>query len=136
VIASRTFACRTCGQVASTLSLVGPGQPDPRLTPEPPGAPPGISTMLSRDAQLSIAGGPVTVTLGLVGVPVEDVARALAEGAAALYDLDPEFAPFWCPTCRAAYCGDHFEAWTLLDDGFFDCIMGMCPERHERVLED
>jgi hypothetical protein len=62
VTASATYRCRECGKVASTVTLVAPGEPDPRLTPEPPGVPPGASTILGtvfpRGSQLSIDGGP------------------------------------------------------------------------------
>ena len=90
---SATYRCGACGAVASTVTLVAPGQPDPRLTPEPPGVPPGISTVFAGDGQLSIDGGPVSVTLG--PVPVEAVAAALGTGLeSALYAINPEYAPF------------------------------------------
>ena len=132
---SASYLCAVCGEVASTVTLVATGQPDPRLTPEPPGVPPGVSMILADHASLSIAGGPVSVTVG--PVPVEAVAAALATGrASALFEIDSELAPFWCPRCRAAYCRDHYRTETLYDDGFFDCIRGTCPKGHQRTLED
>ncbi len=91
--ASATYLCGACGTVAATVTLVVPGQRDPRLTPEPPGVPPGRSTLLGtvfpRSGRLSIDGGPVSLTLA--PVPMEEVATALETGnAAALYALDPE----------------------------------------------
>ena len=66
--ASATYLCGACGNVASTVTLVAPGEPDPRLTPEPPGAHPGVSTILGtvfpRWGQLSIDGGPVSTKMG------------------------------------------------------------------------
>ena len=132
---SATYPCGACGAVASTVSLVAPGQSDPRLTPEPPGVPPGIGTIFSGHAQLSIDGGPVSLTLGPVSM--EAVTAALASGdAAALFEIDPEYAPFWCPTCGASYCRDHYRSYPVYDDGYFDCVRGVCPNGHERVLED
>ena len=109
------------------------------MTPEAPGVPPGRSTLLGtvfpRSGRLSIDGGPVSITLA--PVPMEEVATALDSGdAAALYALDREYTPFWCPSCDASYCRDHYRTVELYDDGFFDCIRGVCPEDHERTLAD
>jgi hypothetical protein len=136
---SATYLCGACGAVASTVTLVPPGEPDPRLGPEPPGVPPGVGTIfgsiLPGVAQVSIDGGPISVTLATRGP--EKVATALASGsAAALFAIDEEFAPFWCPDCRASYCRAHYRTTTLYDDGFFDCIRGVCPKGHARTLED
>ncbi|MGA8112788.1 MAG: hypothetical protein WCA46_03890 [Actinocatenispora sp.] len=30
--------------------------------------------------------------------------------ATALFDRDPAWAPFFCPTCERAYCADHWRA--------------------------
>lgn len=133
------FHCGACGAIPSTVTLVRPGRPDPRLTPEPPGVPPGISTLMGElgIAGVSIDGGPVSVTIGVAGTATERVAAALGAGdAAALYAIDDEFAPFWCPRCEACYCRTHYVAVTLFDDGFFDEIRGTCPAGHERRLED
>lgn len=134
-----TFQCGACGKVAATVTLVEPGQPDPRLTPEPPGVPPGVGTIFSSlhpdRAQLSIAGGPISVTHGFA--PMEGTAAALESGdAAALYAIDSEYAPFWCPWCSASYCKEHFRSWVTFDDGFYDATYGICPEGHQRKLDD
>jgi hypothetical protein len=139
VTASATYLCGACGKVAATVTLVAPGQPDPRMAPEPPGVPPGRSTLLGtvfpRSGRLSIDGGPVSLTLA--PVPMEEAATALESGdAAALYELDSEYAPFWCPRCDASYCRDHYLKYEVYDEGFFDCIRGVCPQGHERTLED
>lgn len=125
--------------MASTVTLVAQGQSDPRLTPEPPGVPPGVSRLTSKAfpdwGQLAIDGGPVSVTLA--PVPMEEVAAALAIGnAAALFAINSEYAPFWCPSCGSSYCREHYRTVELYDEGFFDCIRGVCPEGHERTLED
>jgi hypothetical protein len=136
---SATYLCGACRCVASIVTLVEPGQPDPRLTPEPPDVPPGVSTMTAElfpdKAFLSIGGGPVSLTLG--PIPLDRAISALRSGdPAELHAIDREYAPFWCPTCRASYCREHYVSWTLFDDGFFDCIRGVCPTGHERMLMD
>ena len=137
--ASATYLCGQCRKVAATVTLVAPGQPDPRLTPEPPDVPRGVSTITGavfpRSGQLSIDGGPLSVTLA--PVPMELVAAALdSRSAAALFELDSEYAPFWCPTCGVSYCRDHYRTVEVYDEGFFDCIRGVCPQGHERTLAD
>jgi hypothetical protein len=141
VTVTATFRCGACSKVAATVTLVDPGDPDPRLTPEPLGAPPGISTLFSSiapdSAQLSIDGGPLSVTHGLVLGGSEEIALALERvDAAALYRIDSEYAPFWCPTCCLAYCRDHFQSWPTFDDGFYDATYGICAEGHRRKLDD
>ena len=59
---------------------------------------------------------------------------------AALFALDFELAPFWCPDCHATYCGDHWRSWMEFEHdelpGWLDSIRGVCPRGHERMLED
>ena len=136
---SATFPCAACGNVAVTVTLVVPGQTDPRLTPEPPGVPPGVDSIFSSafpdQAHLAIDGGPVPVAHGFA--PMEKVAAALEAGdAAALFAINPEYAPFWCPRCSASYCDDDYRSWVTFDEGFYDATYGVCPEGHERELDD
>ena len=136
---SATFHCAVCGNVAAIVTLVEPGRPDPGLTPEPQGVPPGVGSILSSafgdQAHLSIDGGPVPVTHGFV--PVERCAAALEAGdTAALFAINPEYAPFWCPRCGVSYCGDDYRSWVTFDEGFYDATYGVCPEGHERELDD
>jgi hypothetical protein len=68
---------------------------------------------------------------------MEQVAQALDTGdGAVLFAIDQEYAPFWCPRCAAAYCREHYRSFTVYDEGFFDCIRGVCPKGHERTLVD
>jgi hypothetical protein len=65
-----------------------------------------------------------------------DGVRAAIADAAALYALDPELAPFYCPECERSYCGAHWLREDIFDGDFHDSIRGTCPEGHERMLED
>ena len=57
--------------------------------------------------------------------------------AEALFAIELELAPFWCPQCEASYCGAHWARWSVFDDdGWHDSIRGRCPQGHERMLED
>lgn len=64
----------------------------------------------------------------------------LPEDPAQLHALDFELAPFWCPDCRAVYCGEHWRTWMEFEHdelpGWLDSIRGTCPHGHERMLED
>jgi hypothetical protein len=62
--------------------------------------------------------------------------RAVIGSARALYELDFELAPFFCPECDRSYCGEHWNATDIFEDGVHDSIRGTCPEGHERLLED
>ena len=60
--------------------------------------------------------------------------------AGPLVDLargDPDMFGFVCRRCGVAYCG---ACWRIgppeLDDGFYDCTRGTCPELHEQTLDD
>ena len=123
---SATFCCAARGNVAATVSLVEPGQADVAWI---------LSSAFPKQAHLTIDGGPISVAHGFP--PIERVAAALEAGdAAALFAIDDEYAPFWCPRCRASYCGDDYRSWVTFDEGFYDATYGVCPQGHERELDD
>ncbi|HEU4885532.1 MAG TPA: hypothetical protein VFT45_25030 [Longimicrobium sp.] len=70
----------------------------------------------------------------------ERVARVLERAdAAALYTLDLEYAPFYCPACDAVYCGECWRTFLVFADdlpGFLEETRGICPQGHERMLSD
>ena len=74
-------------------------------------------------------------TSTLTQAATDDVRAAIAD-AAALYTLDPELVPFYCPDCDAAYCDAHWRREDVFEDGLHDSIRGTCPQGHERMLED
>jgi hypothetical protein len=66
-------------------------------------------------------------------------AALMARDVRAIFALEPELAPFYCPPCQASYCSDHWEWWDVWDDewtGWRDSVRGRCPRGHERMLED
>ena len=135
---SATYLCGACGNVASTVTLVAPGEPDPRMTPEAD-VPPGLDTLfgsvLPDSAMLSIDGGPASLSLGAASTA--KMILALESGdPAALYAINREFAPFWCPSCGLSYCTEHYRSYPVFDEGFFDYIQGICPKGHERNVMD
>lgn len=130
------WVCAVCGESASSIVLLVPGEPDPRLGSGADG-PVGVDTVFSEFDRVSITGAPISVTLSINRADVGPVASALAAGdAAALFAIDRELAPFWCPECAASYCGEHYGHWDVYDDGFFDCVRGVCHRGHERMLMD
>ena len=82
--------------------------------------------------------GVLTQTMNAEGI---DLLKTLltAGDAGAVHSFDFELAPFWCPSCAASYCGDHWVRWDVFDDeepSLHDSIRGRCPSGHERMLED
>jgi len=113
-----TFACSVCAKQAGAIQLHGPAAP----------------AEVRRESFTSVLRAPATAEA------FEQLRAALAAGdAGAIFDLDPEYAPFYCPPCRASYCGDHWDRWDVFDEDFpdwRDSIRGHCPRGHERMLED
>ena len=66
--------------------------------------------------------------------------RALSTGDAdALYRMNPEFVPAWCPTCGASYCQVHWDLEMVVADdhpGWYEATYGTCPEGHRRKIDD
>jgi hypothetical protein len=110
--AVHTFNCQLCGNWAATVQLT-----DGELV---------VSSFVSRLT--------VKVPAEAQGMLCEVIA---AGDTRALYAIDLEFAPFYCPRCDACYCGEHWTRWDVFDDdGWHDSIRGLCPQGHERMLED
>ena len=68
------------------------------------------------------------------------VARALERAdAAALYAVNLEYAPFYCPACDRVYCAECWRTSLVFADdlpGWLEETRGTCPEHHERMLSD
>jgi len=131
------FFCGACGKRAAMVVLLQAGPPDPRLALEPKGAPPGVSRLGMESARLSIEGGPASCTMMVTGAQAKSVSEALLAGSAsALYAINYEFAPFWCPSCQCSYCHEHYVSFPTFDDGFYDATYGTCPHGNRRKLDD
>ena len=119
------FRCAECGGLAATVELVGP-------TPEPSGP-----DDIGYDQWKVKIDGPVPVThwvlRGLEGLQI-----ALREASvAALLNVDPDYVNFWCRTCLAVYCKDHWQPIEpVMDEGFYDATYGTCPKGHRVMLDD
>ena len=134
--ASASWPCAACGNVAAAVTLLPAGEPDPGFSLTRDRASASGGDVMQGYDRLAVVGGPVGVTLG-VGLDLPAITDALSRGdARALFELDREFAPFWCPDCGACYCGEHYTHWDVWDDGFFDCVRGQCPRGHQRMLMD
>ena len=116
--------------------LALPGEPRPESDK-------GVgSTADLATAWLGVDSGPLSLTIGgqVVEVATRPILAALAAAdAEALHAVNLEFAPFWCPRCRTAYCGEHWQTWLVFDEedpAWFEEQRGICPEGHERMLVD
>src|SRR5687768_17126734 len=59
---------------------------------------------------------------GLAIYPLADDAAARIEAALAardiprIFELNLELTPFYCPSCAASYCSDHWDWWDVWDE--------------------
>lgn len=104
-----TFDCAACGHPAGRVEL----QPENVL----------ITSLLGRF--LCRVEPPQRAAVG--------AAIAAADGAR-LHRF--EFAPFWCPECGGSYCHRHWATEPVMDEGFYDCTYGTCPEGHRSMIDD
>lgn len=137
-----TFTCHQCGAEAGRVGVYAPGEAVPgrgdkegellmgRFDNEP--ADRARLTVVSGVGDISFFVFDLNGVLRVLGAADVGDARV----ARALYAIDSEYVPFWCPRCPASYCGRHWETWDLFDDGFFDEKRGRCPKGHERKLID
>lgn len=42
----------------------------------------------------------------------------------------------FCPDCGKIYCREHYQITMEMDEGFYDCSYGLCPEGHRRMIDD
>lgn len=130
------FTCHQCGDEAGRLTVYAPGEGVPGRGGDEVGQ---LMSQLDNDpagrARLAMVSGLGNVTFS--EFDLHATLAALAAGdAKALYAIDLEYVPFWCPRCNHSYCARHWETWDLFDDGFFDEKRGRCPKGHERKLID
>jgi hypothetical protein len=112
----RTFRCFECGSTAGTVRLA--------------------TSWLGLCLEVSSFTSELKAPVSQLGETVADLVAAM-DSAKALYNCDHEFAPFFCPICDRCYCGEHWRRWDVFDeDGWHDSIRGVCPQGHERMLEE
>jgi len=46
-----------------------------------------------------------------------------------------DVTPFYCPECRLNYCGRDWDISVHFILGFQDCIMGICPNGHQHIVD-
>ncbi len=125
--ARAVFRCALCGEIAARVALV--------LDEPTPGRPSDAAS--GRIVESGFFGDWEQVVLG---AGLQPVAEALIrEDAAALYGVDPLWAPFYCPECRTCYCRRHWTMRVVFDDewtSWYDYTEGTCPRGHQRVVDD
>lgn len=115
-IAAHTFHCDACGEEAGAIQLYG-STSDAELIRKS-----FVSTLSMRVSPDSF-------------LTIEEAVRA--GDIRALYAYDFEVASFFCPKCDKNYCAKHWTRWDVFEaDGWHDCIRGICPAGHDRMLED
>ena len=67
---------------------------------------------------------------------VQEIVSSDAPDPVALRRIDWELAPFYCPDCDLNYCRADWDTYVLVDEGFYDCTMGICPNGHRHMVDD
>ena len=125
------WACARCGGQAAHVRVCPPGAPEPGRKDVP---------AFLEEVRIAIFFGRHSVT-SAPGTSVRpEILAAIADGdAPALYWLDEELAPFWCPSCGLAYCAEDWTTQIIWADdypGWFEELRGVCPDGHERRIYD
>ena len=42
--------------------------------------------------------------------------------------------PFYCPECGLNYCSSDWDTYVDFNVGFYDCILGICPNGHRHIV--
>jgi hypothetical protein len=135
---SVSFDCAACGAWAMRVILRATAPPDRPEDPFPRG--PGWLELQSGLGRTSfrvteIGAGP-DPDFGDRAALIAAIEQGTPE---ALYRLNREFVPNWCPSCSAVYCRDHWRTWEVFDPdypGSHEETRGVCPHGHERMLSD
>lgn len=129
--AAVSFRCARCGEVAGVVRLVRAGAPDDL------GRAPG--------AELTAGGLVLDCFLGTSRRSQEagilDAVQALIERGnvdpAAIRAVSPmlwDVTPFYCPECQLNYCSADWDISVDFNVGFYDCILGICPNGHRHLV--
>lgn len=129
--AAASFRCAACGEMAGVVKVARAG-----VTVDM-GPPLGQETY-DRDSIV------VDYFLGTVAKfadaatldAVQEAVSSAAVDPVALRRIDWELAPFYCPDCDLNYCSADWDTYVLVDEGFYDCTMGICPGGHRHMVDD
>jgi hypothetical protein len=97
----------------------------------------GVIELVHLDGRVELQRRSFTGHLTATPTDLDPVRAAIrADDVRALHAMDAEYTPFYCPTCDACFCADHWQTRDIFDNGWHDSIRGTCPRGHERLLED
>lgn len=128
------FQCARCGDLAGVVRVIRAGSPVDM-------GPPLGKQVQERDG-LSLDYFLGTAWHAAAGDKLDAMQALIEQGKvdpAAIRELDWAFwelTPFYCPGCGLNYCSREWDTSVLLDEGFYDCTKGRCPEGHEQMLDD
>ncbi len=126
-----TFACAVCGQPAGT---VRPAAADEAVDIGPP-----LSAQAIGSAGVVVSGFLGNGWYSLTQPQYRRLCVLLADehpDPVALRVIRWEAAPFFCPDCQRSYCQTHWDLDVIVDEGFYDCTLGVCPSGHQVVVDD
>jgi len=126
LVVNATFHCHECSEVAAEIVFIPRGVDDARASRLP----------INHDRLV------VSEFIGVVYAVVQsssaEVVKALKDvDPFRLYEIDHEWAPFYCAHCRHSYCANHWRGLPSFEEGgWYDCTYGYCPSGHKRIIDD
>jgi hypothetical protein len=126
--AEATFPCAICGEQAGAVAFVPKGVSHPQTAPMGPAT-----------NRIAVEGVTGALSQVISRHPRRVASAVEAADARALWQIDPLWAPFYCPDCGCSYCSQHWSTEVVFADdypGWYEHTTGRCPEGHTRLLDD
>ena len=126
-----SFRCARCGELAGVVRVARTG--------------PTVGMGRSPGRDLTASGLVLDCFLGTSwhaeGPGILDAVQALIEQG----NVDPaairgiswtlwDITPFYCPECGLNYCSSDWDIYVDFNVGFYDCIIGICPNGHRHIV--
>jgi hypothetical protein len=131
VYGAASFRCAQCGEVAGVVRVARAG------TTVDMGPPFGRETSAHDGLVVDYFMGTACLTADSGAL---DAVQAVIDSGnvdpVTLRGVNWDLTPFYCPDCELNYCRRDWHTWVLVDDGFYDCTMGRCPNGHEHMVDD
>ena len=129
--AAASFRCAQCGELAGVVRVARTGAT--------------VEMGQSPGSDLTASGLVLDCFLGTSwhaeGPGILDAVQALIEQG----NVDPaairgiswtlwDITPFYCPECGLNYCSSDWDIYVDFNVGFYDCIIGICPNGHRHIV--
>jgi hypothetical protein len=127
------FTCSICGEEAGTVTLVARGQRSELI----PDLSQQVAERLGWDYTIAVIAFGRGFSVGINQDRWDQLKRALSSvppDVEAIHAAHWEWAPFYCPKCRASYCSAHWQVEEVWDEAGWDFSTATCPSQHQRKI--